>query len=149
MRRDRGGARAALPRGSGSDGGGGGSSSSGGGGGGGAEANALELLSVVRRDKELLVRKNEMLSLEVGRLTEQHAALGRQHALSQARLAELQLAAESGDAAAKHEAAMADLRELNLLRDSNALMRQREAQREAQHEVVAESVEAAVEFVNA
>ena len=44
----------------------------------------------VRRDKELLARKNELLNLEVTRLTEGHKTLSRQHQLAVGRLAELQ-----------------------------------------------------------
>ena len=44
----------------------------------------------MRRDKELLVRKNELLNLEVARLTEHHKALSQQHQLAQGRLTELQ-----------------------------------------------------------
>lgn len=93
------------------------------------EGSSLELLGVLRRDKELLTRKNELLNLEVNRLTDTNGALARQHKLCASRLAELESATQ-GSEAASHDGVMKELRELSLLRDSNALLRQREAARE-------------------
>ena len=118
------------------DGGGGGTAAAGEAAGGGGEA--MELLSLVRRDKALLEQKAELLSLEVSRLKQAHESLSRQHALTQARLAELTRggAVEGGGAGGgSHEELMAATRELNLLRDSNTLMRSREAAKEADAKV--------------
>ena len=49
----------------------------------------------MRRDKALLTQKNELLTLEVSRLKQSHESLTRQHALAQAKLAELQKGTES------------------------------------------------------
>lgn len=100
-----------------------------------------ELLSVVRGEKELLHRKNELLKLEAAGQKDKLDALTRQHQLLQGELAELKDATVMPGAASTHEKLIADARELNLLRDSNALLRQRQDQRDSDLEKALKEVE--------
>ena len=109
---------------------GGGADGGGEGEGGSGENNTMELLTIVRRDKTLLTQKNELLTLEVSRLKQTSESTTRQLALSSAKLVELQKGGAEGGGVPSHEEAMANARELNLLRDSNSLMRSRESQKE-------------------
>lgn len=76
----------------------------------GGDETSAELLSVLRRDKELLVRKNDLLNLEVSRGTEQLQAAQRQLQLAQGRLAELEDASKREGASATHEMQVSQVR---------------------------------------
>ena len=86
----------------------------------------------VRRDKELLSKRSELLALEAERLKDAHAALAAQLRTAQATVASLQAAAPSGSAGQEHAQRVAFEREFGLMRDSNAMMHQRETAREAE-----------------
>jgi chemotaxis protein histidine kinase CheA len=86
---------------------------------------------LLERDKRVLSQRAEVLTLEVTRLKQSLESVTRQHALSQAALAEYQRTQPQAAAAAAHDDAMATARELNLLRDANAMMRSREEAKEA------------------
>ena len=86
----------------------------------------------VRRDKELLSKKSELLALEAERLKDANAALAAQLRTAQATVASLQAAAPAGSAGQDHAQRVALEREFGLMRDSNAMMRQREEAREAE-----------------
>ena len=111
--------------------------------GGSAAAGAgTELLALLERDKRVLSQRAEVLTLEVTRLKQSLESVTRQHALSQAALAEYQRTQPQAAAAAAHDDAMATARELNLLRDSNAMMRSREEAKEAQARAATEALAA-------
>ena len=111
--------------------------------GGSAAAGAgSELLALLERDKRVLSQRAEVLTLEVTRLKQSLESVTRQHALSQAALAEYQRTQPQAAAAAAHDDAMATARELNLLRDSNAMMRSREEAKEAQARAATEALAA-------
>ena len=86
----------------------------------------------VRRDKELLSKKSELLALEGERLKDAHATLATQLRTAQATAVSLQASAPSGSAGQEHAQRVAFEREFGLMRDSNAMMRQREEAREAE-----------------
>ena len=86
----------------------------------------------VRCDKELLSKKSELLALEAERLKDANAALAAQLRTAQATVASLQAAAPAGSAGQDHAQRVALEREFGLVRDSNAMMRQREEAREAE-----------------
>jgi hypothetical protein len=100
----------------------------------------------VRRDKELLSKKSELLALEAERLKDAHAALAAQLRTAQATVASLQAAAPSGSAGQDHAQRVAFEREFGLMRDSNAMMRQREEAREAELGRLREQLKVRVTF---
>ena len=100
----------------------------------------------VRRDKELLSKKSELLVLEAERLKDAHAALAAQLRTAQATVASLQAAAPSGSAGQDHAQRVAFEREFGLMRDSNAMMRQREEAREAELGRLREQLKVRVTF---